>query len=393
MSGVNALEAYRASKAAEEAAKRGGDSFYVSPSEKKKRIYKPGVAKTPTEQLRIIASVTRINQGKNPFYDRAYFHIFAVPNQGRPGNREYELYCPKKNDGKPCPVCDKEDALKKKGFDRRDEVKAAHGEQAMKDDPQAKAFLREANKYEARGFTVLDVVERARQIEGKKFAFIKDHQRKQGGWDKIEPQIAIMDKDGIDFTDVNEGYDMTLTIVDADRPDGQGTYRAISAATFDRKPSPLGNGGEESARLASDPLEWRQVKKPASVPGYLNADQFLAETAAGRMPIWDEKVPNGKYTGAWVIYPPNGQPFHAFYQNSPEAQAKQNQGAAPVGQPTQMGSPVAAPVPVAPVAPAPVYPAPAPAAPAFTAQPVTPVPATGPTGGTFAYGENDGLPF
>lgn len=381
------LEAFRAAKAAELAAKRGGaDSFYVSPEEKKKRLYKAGQANTPTESIRIIASVARIAQEKNPFYDRAYFHIFAVPNQGRSGNREYEIYCPKKNDGGHCPVCDKEGGLVKQGFDRRDLVKKESGEEAMKLDPTAKAFFREANKYEARGFTVLDIVERARQIEGKKFAFIKDHQRKQGGWDKIEPQIAAMDKDGIDFTDPNEGYDLTLTIVDADRPDGQSTYRAISAATFDRKPSKLAPTEAESQTLANDPLEWRQVKKPASVPGYLTAEQFLEETAAGRMPTWDEKVPNGKFNGAWVIYPANGKPFHALRQNSAAAT---NQGVAPTAVPTQLGTPVAAPAPAftaQPVTPAPVAPA---------AQPVAPA-QTGPTGGVHSYNnpnEDDGLPF
>ena len=338
---MNTLDAYRAAQAAE-AAPKGGAGFYLRSEDKKKKIYKAGAAKSSIETVRLLHNAQRMAEGGDPFYTQAFFHLREV--RGNDGQaREYELYCPKLNDGGICPLCAKEQTHKEAGFARRDELKA----QGILDPTQLKAdtfahsqFV-EANKWAARKFTVVELVERSKQFEGKKFWFIKDHQKQQGVWDKLKPQLDAMVRSGLDVTDPQTGFDLELTVVDEPRFDGRGTFRAVSAMTFARVATQLAMTAEETAMLSSDATVWRQVKRPAEVRGYLNSAEFLAESAQNRMPIWDDKyqAAGAKYGGAWVVYPPGGQPFHALYENSPEAlAARQNAGTVPVLEATTMGA-------------------------------------------------------
>jgi hypothetical protein len=393
---MSALEAYKAQQAA--AATSGANNYYLTGEAKTKRLFKAGQSKVAEETVRILANAKRIEESKNPYFEEVFFHLREVRNPNGGTNKEYELYCPNKNDGEYCPMCAKEKEILDTAFAARKALREQIGEDAAKKDEPTKAMFREANNYQARRFYMVEVIDRARQIEGKKFWFIKENKVGTGIWDKLKPQMDKMIADGYDFSDPQQGFDLSLTCVDTARHDNKGTYRNVSVVSFARNPSPLSTSLEETSRILGDATEWRQLKRPAHVKGYLDSTQFLAETAAGRMPIWDETIPNGKFSGVWVLTQPNGQRIHATYDKSPEAlAANTNQGQLPSLEATQMGTPAPQVAPQSLQQAAPQQQAAAQSA--YTPPVPAPVPQAqpaAPAGGTYSYnpkGDDNDLPF
>lgn len=389
------LDSYRTAQQAAASTSAGGNSYYLPKAAREQREFKPGANGVGAEKFRLVVNPNQLVPGKNPFYDVYYAHEFQS------NGRTYMTSCPKKNFGEPCASCDKEEALKTQGFERRKAIKAQYGEEAMKNDPEAKATLKSANYYGARKFYVVRGVNRANQNLGIRYWFIKESYTNKGIWDNLGPMIDAMVNAGIDISDPYQGRDINLTISDLPKFDGSGTYKGVTSMMFDPVPTPLALSEEEVNRLIHDPLEWKQLRQPLAVRGWLNASQFIEEAVNGRMPYWDKNVKVGDFAGAWIITPPGGVPFVATYENSPEKQAAQSQPVneadlhathlgAPASpqapayqapqQPAYAPAPVApqqptyAPAPQAPVAPQqPAY-APAPQAPAYQA-PYAPAPA------------------
>lgn len=386
----NLVAAYMAAEAAKAATT--GDGYFLVGAARAGRTYRPGGTQKQglaTEKVRILPSLARIEAGANPFYQEVYMHLIDKPMGFR---GEQEIYCPLKNDGQPCALCARESELVKQGHAIRDEVKKQYGEEAAKADKPSTELYKMANKFQPRRFYVVDVVERSKQLEGKKYWFIKEHYKKAGVWDKLYPQIDAFMKKGQDFSDVNIGFDLELTVQDFPNVSNTGTYRDVNSLMFSRDASPLATTEDEITRILGDGLEWRQLKKPLAVKGYLNPTQFIQETVAGRMPVWDDNYESGgKYKGAWLMTNADGTKFHALYKNSPEALASaQNQGTVPGLEVTQMGipapaAPVQAPVPAQPLAATQAAP-----------RPVSPAPVEnpGPASGTHSYQQGlDDLPF
>ncbi len=368
------LEAYRASQAAGSTAGSGGNSYFLKKDQRLLREFQPGRSGVMNEKWRFLVNPNQVAPGQNPYFTEYYGHEFS-------GNgRKYMVPCPKKNNGEPCASCDREEAMKKQGFDRRKAVKEQFGEEAMKNDAEAKATLKQANYYSARKFYVVRGINRANQNVGARFWFIKENHKKQGIWDQLEPMIKQMVDSGIDISDPQQGRDLNLTISQLPKFDNSGFYNGVTSMSFDPVPTALASTQEEVNRLVNDPIEWQQLREPVGVRGWLTPGQFIEEAINGRMPYWDVNVKVGDFSGAWIITPPNGVAFVATYENSPE---KRNQAAKAITesdlQATHLGvnptqAPAAQPAYQAPAAQQPVYtPAPTPQQPVYAPAPQPPV--------------------
>jgi hypothetical protein len=300
---------------AAQAGSGSGDSYYLLREARVKRVFEP----KQTTKVRLVINPALFGTDKIGRYGEqvAYFH---EPLTGHPnGINRLELYCPKKNDGKPCATCDKEQALIKEAMDTR---KANNGVKGERDT----ALFKQANNFQARKYHVLRLVEPSRLADGTKYWFIKDDFRKQGTWDLIHPVLESLISQGIDYASPANGRDFTVTMVERNKPNGVGTYSAVGGFMPDFAPTTLGSSQQEGDHYQHDPLEWRQLKKPLSIRGYYDLDQLLLMAAQGRvMPYWDKDAPNGQYKGNWVIFNEANQPVYADYDKSPEYLARQHQ--------------------------------------------------------------------
>ncbi len=317
----NVLDGYRQAQAA---AAAGGPntSYYLKKEQRELKEFKPGKTGVMNEKFRFVLNpvqvAARIAAGKDPYFDLYYAHEFTS------NGRTYMTPCPAKNAGEPCKACEREGVLKQQGFDRLKMLKQTLSNEDAKKDPECKAFFKQANLYGTRTFYVVRGINRANQANGVRYWFIKESYVKKGIWDQLGPQIDLMVQSGLDIADPAQGRDLNLVIADLDKFDGSGTYKGVTGMSFDPVPTPLALSQDEVNRLVNDSLEWKQLREPLAVRGWLTPSEFIEEAINNRMPYWDTNVKVGDYNGAWIITPPGGQPFVATYENSPE---KRNQAA------------------------------------------------------------------
>lgn len=186
-------------------------------------------------------------EGNSPFVE-VYFHNLQVNGQWR------KLYCPSKNTGDPCPLCEVDQDLMKTG---------------SKEDKEL------AKQYRPRKFYVVKGIERGKEDEGVKFWRFGHNFKGDGILDKI---IPIFQEKG-DISDPETGRDLIITMT----KDGKNSK--VTSIVFDDKMI-LGNKSEMETWL-NDEMSWEDVY---SKPDY----DYLVKVAKGEVPMWND--PDNKST-------------------------------------------------------------------------------------------------
>ncbi len=185
--------------------------------------------------------------GTSPFVE-TYFHSMKV------NGKFVKLYCSQKNDGKPCPLCE--------------------AEQALKDTGKQEDFVLSRN-FQSSLFYIIKGIDRNKVEDGVKFWRFKHNYKQGGAFDKILP---IFSKKG-DITDPINGRDLIIT---ATRTTGTNniTYTTVSSIMPDDA-SRLVEDDVLLKELVNDKLTWKDVYKPKDV-------EYLQKVVEGKAPYWDD---------------------------------------------------------------------------------------------------------
>ncbi len=230
----------------------------LSNEDRKKKVFEP---KEATEVIRVIRD------------DVAYFHQMKV------GDYNQKIYCPKHNDGKECPICAKEAAIK------ATQTKTNYKDQTPKERAKNKDIFNESRKYQAAKFYIMEVIDNGSPKDGKKFWRFKHAFTQQGAMDFLVPQMDdYKAKHGVEYTDVEKGANVKLTVVDAVYIKSK--YKKVISAIIDSTPTPLSTDPTKVNEWTTDPTTWRQVFPPNTLPGF-NAQQYLQGVIDGNLPHWD----------------------------------------------------------------------------------------------------------
>jgi len=320
MSTINAfLQRRKEEKEGPKKQATNGQKPYITKEEKKKKFFAP---KADKESFRVIVPASSITeatpQGKH--YEEAYFHEFSGD-----GGLPQQYYCLNHNDGKPCPLCEKREALKKQAFTN------PKGSQEQKD------LLKASNAYEPRRFYIFKGISRGHLSDGVKFWRIKQNYKQTGAMDKIESEVAdYVEVNGEkDFADAYTGADFQIKTVEQPKTMGGGTYREITTIKL-VGPKALAEDEAEIAKLVEDSMTWKDVYTPIAINGHLDEYQFLQAVVDGRAPFWD------KVQSKWILTSESGEQYAAEYSKPAE---EGGNGEASVAQ-------TVAPEVEAPVAPA-----------------------------------------
>jgi hypothetical protein len=301
---ATAINSFFAQRQEEKTQKGGEAKKFLSKDEKKRKFFAP---KAEEENFRIVKP-----EGGN-HYELAYFHELASGD----GFGTQQYYCLQHNDGKPCPICEKREALK------------AESRALPFGSDEAKAKFKESNAYEPRKFYIFKGISRGHLSDGLKFWRVKENFKKEGAMDLIEGEVTEWaGENSADFADTILGADLKIKTIEKSMTTGNKTYRAIQSIRF-TKAKPLADDEATIAKLVNDPMTWKEIYTPIAINGHLDEYQFLQAVLDGRAPEWDKDAKK------WLITRENGEQYMAEY-------ARENQG----------GEPAATPAPVAKVAPA-----------------------------------------
>jgi len=227
----------------------------------------------------------------------AYFHEVKIA-----GNFK-KLFCLEKNDGNPCPLCDRGKELLTKANELRNAAKKVadlEEDKAAKErilQPSKEAYIL-SQKYKPKLFYILKLVERVimedgktvdgdRIVDGKvKFWRFKDNHLKKGPYDTI---LELITEQG-DIFDVNEGMDLIIKTNLNDKG-----YPTISAIITSPKTQLFTNKALE-AEIINNSLTWKDLMRPSSYRD-MNEYQFLEAVRDGKAPYYDKKEGKMVYPG------------------------------------------------------------------------------------------------
>lgn len=213
-----------------------------------------------TEEGEYIFRILPTKNGDSPFVE-AYFHHLKINGQW------IKLYCPHKNDSKPCPLCEAEEALKSTGKQEDFDL---------------------SRNYKSQLFYIVKGVDRNKIEEGVKFWRFKHNYKQQGIFDKIMPVFA---KKG-DITDVINGRDLMISATKTN-----GTNNVVYVTVSSIMPDDSSRLVEDDVKLkefVDDKLTWKEVYKSKDV-------EYLKAVVEGKAPYWDDNqkkfiTPGGKKT-------------------------------------------------------------------------------------------------
>ena len=192
----------------------------------------------------------RILPAKNdesPFIE-SYFHHLKV------NGKWTKLYCPHKNDGEQCPLCEAEDALKSTGKQEDFEL---------------------SRTYQAKLFYIVKGIDRNNLEDGVKFWRFKHNYKQQGIFDKIMPVFA---KKG-DITDPINGRDLVITAIEITETNNI-SYVTVSSIMPDDI-SRLVESDTSLKELVNDKTGWKDVFKS-------KGKEYLQQVVEGKAPYWDD---------------------------------------------------------------------------------------------------------
>jgi hypothetical protein len=254
------------------------------------------------------------------YIETAFFHVVPVNAAG--GKKRYKkIYCPAHNDAKvpkkdangnvirdqqgnpvmvtkTCPLCEKSKAILSKqdpslrGIKKEDMDK----EQLAIKESNDKIY-KESLDWQAKRFYIVRGIDKGAEKDGVKFWRFKHNFKQQGVLDKLGPAVTdFMEANGVDFTDPKSGTDLKITVVDADLPGRNRTYRDVSSI-YPLGKSPLHADPIVVKEWLGDDTTWRDVFK-LSTPPNVEADEYLEMIAMGQSPYWDDTDQNNK---KWVF--------------------------------------------------------------------------------------------
>ncbi len=253
------------------------------------------------------------------YIETAFFHVVPVNSAG--GKKKYrKIFCPAHNNGKVpkvvdgqvvrdqqgnpvmvtehCPLCEKSKAIlgkqdpSLKGIKKDDMTPQ---QLAVKD--QNDKIYKSSLDWQAKKFYIIRGIDKGAEIDGVKFWRFKHNFRQQGVLDKLGPAVTdFMETNGVDFTDIKNGTDLKITVVNADLPGGTRTYRDVSSIY------PLGKSLLHADPIVvqewtADDTTWRDVFKAPAAPNITPAE-YLEMVAVDQAPYWDDSDSTNK---KWVF--------------------------------------------------------------------------------------------
>ena len=154
-----------------------------------------------------------------------------------------------------------------------------------------------SSELQAKKFYIIRGVDKGAEKDGVKFWRFKHNFKQQGILDKLGPAVTNwMDDNLVDYTDTQKGTDLIVTVVDAQMPGRDRTYRDVSSIT-PRGSTPLHTDPVVVKEWTSNPITWREVFKPAQAPN-VEPHEFLEMVANDQAPYWEDTDQNNK---RWVF--------------------------------------------------------------------------------------------
>ena len=254
------------------------------------------------------------------YIETSFFHVVPVNAAG--GKKKFrKIYCPAHNDAKvpktdtngqvitdqegkpvmitkPCPLCEKSKVIlakqdpSLKGIKKEDMTPQ---QLAVKE--QNDKIWKASSELQAKKFYIIRGVDKGAEKDGVKFWRFKHNFKQQGILDKLGPAVTNwMDDNLVDYTDTQKGTDLIVTVVDAQMPGRDRTYRDVSSIT-PRGSTPLYTDPVVVKEWTSNPITWREVFKPAQAPN-VEPHEFLEMVANDQAPYWEDTDQNNK---RWVF--------------------------------------------------------------------------------------------
>lgn len=192
-------------------------------------------------------------------FEEGHFHELEIPNFKTGKKEKKKIYCPKRNDGDECVICNLRDELISQG--KEDDAKA----------------------YYSRKYYILKVIDRDNQKDGVKFYRFPHNSKGEGVYDKILP---LFEKKG-DLTEDTgeEGRDIEMTV--SWIKGGNSKYPGVLNVGVSDK-TPL-YGKDFPSELTKEKLyeeiktlTWKNIftKKPK---------EYLLLVLKGKVPVYDKE--------------------------------------------------------------------------------------------------------
>jgi hypothetical protein len=254
-------------------------------------------------------------QGRD-IIEKAFFHYVPVNKAIASGKGRRKIYCPAHNSprvpkldstGQPirdeqgnpvlvaqrCPLCERAASIKKNLDNSIKYIKKEDmtPEQLVIREKNS-AIFKEAGQWEAKKYYIVRGIDKGKAKDGIKYWRFKHNFKNQGVLDKLVPALKLFHEEhGKNPTDVNEGSDLYINVVDSSF--GNIQYKDVSSITA-KKPTPLYDDPIVVKQWLSDTSTWRDVYKEASMTRVLTSEQYLDRVAAGTDPYWDDRDQDNK---------------------------------------------------------------------------------------------------
>lgn len=249
--------------------------------------------------------------------EEAFFHYVPV-NKAVPGGKGWrKIYCPAHNSpktpkldgagnvikdegGNPvlinqsCPLCDRANEIKKKLDTSIKYIKKENmtPEQLVIREKNSQIY-KEAGKWEARKYSIVRGIDKGAPKDGVKYWRFKHNFKNQGVLDKLVPALKLFHEQyGFNPTDINNGCDLYINVVDSSMPNGN-KYKDVSSITA-KQPSKLYEDDIVVKQWLSDQSTWRDVYKEATMTKVLTSAEYLQRVALGTDPYWDARDEDNK---------------------------------------------------------------------------------------------------
>ena len=249
--------------------------------------------------------------------EKAFFHYVPVNKAVSSGKGWRKIYCPSHNSprvpkldstgqpirdeqGKPvlvaerCPLCERAESIKANldnsiKYIKKENLTAEQKVIAEKN----REIWREAGKWEAKKYHIVRGIDKGMPKDGVKYWRFKDNFKNQGVLDKLVPALKLFhEQHGFNPTDVNNGTDLYINVVDSRMPNGN-TYKDVSSITA-KNPSKLYEDEIVVKQWLADQSTWRDVFKEATMTKVLTPAQYLEKVAVGTDPYWDDRDQDNK---------------------------------------------------------------------------------------------------
>ena len=160
-------------------------------------------------------------------------------------------------------------------------------------------------KWEAKKFYIIRGIDKGQPKDGVKFWRFKHNFKKQGIYDKLTPALRMFyEENNLDFTDVERGSDLIITVVDNQIPGSNRTFRDVSSI-MPRPSSQLHSDPIVVQQWLDDDITWRDVFKEAKTR-VLTSEEYMERVGRGVDPYWDDSDSNNK---RWIFPDPSDVGF------------------------------------------------------------------------------------